>query len=74
MEVVNSPLGPEGSVKVLIGGGKIGLAAVLDTKGLDASLSVSADSDYFIDELAKLIPGVIDDAILAVVKAALKTL
>lgn len=74
MDLVNVPVGAESKVKVFVAGGKLGLSAVMDTKGVDASVSLSADAEYFIDELAKLIPGVIDDAVLAIVKQALKQL
>lgn len=74
MDLINKQVGPEGNVKVVISGGKISLVGLLDTKGLDVQVSASVDSDYFIDELAKKIPGTIDDAIFAILKGALKGL
>lgn len=74
MDIVDKQISPEAKVKLVVGGGKIGLAGVLDTKGVDVNLSVLADVDYFIDELAAKIPGQLDDAILAVLKSALKAL
>ena len=35
-------------------------------------LTVSVDSDMLLDELAAKIPGSVDDAVIAVIKAALK--
>ena len=74
MDLISKQLSPEANVKVVLSGGKINLVAALDTKGMDANLSMSVDSDYFLDELAKAIPGQIDDAILAILKTALKAM
>ena len=74
MDLISKQLGPEANVKAVLGGGKISLVAALDTQGFDANLSISVDSDYFLDELAKKIPGALDDAILAVLKTAIKAL
>lgn len=74
MDLIDKQLSPESSVKVVVSGGKISLVGALDTKGVDVSVSASVDSDYFIDELAKKIPGQIDDAIFAVLKSAIKAL
>lgn len=74
MEIINKQISPEANALVEIKEGKLQLSVKLDTQGLDGQLSVSVDSDYFIDELAKKIPGTIDDAIFAVLKGALKQL
>jgi hypothetical protein len=74
MELIQKQLSPEASVKVEIVSGKIIMKAEMDTKGLDALASMSVDSDYFLDELAKKIPGVVDDAVIAVLKQAIKAL
>ncbi len=74
MDLINKQLTPEASVKVVIAEGKIALVALLDTKGMDVSLSAAVDSDYFFDELAKKIPGTIDDAVFALLKGAVKSL
>lgn len=65
-------LGSEGGVKLSIEGGKLKLEVVYDSKGLDGSIGLMLDPDYFIDKLAEAIPGKIDDAILNILKAALK--
>lgn len=57
-----------GELKLELKDGKIAL--VLDTKGVDVAVSV--DSDYFLDKLAEVIPGEIDDAVFGMLKAALK--
>lgn len=74
MDILVKDLGPEAKVKVVIEQGKLKLVADLDTKGVDAQVSMAVDSDYFIDELAKKIPGTLDDAILNILKMALKSL
>ncbi len=74
MEILNKQISPEAKALVEIKEGKLQLSAMLDTQGVDANVSVAVDTDYFIDELAKKIPGQIDDAIFAVLKTALKDL
>lgn len=72
MDVLDKALSPESKVKLVIKDGKIGLSGVLDTKGVDVELAVLVEADYFIDQLAEKIPGKLDDAILGVLKQALK--
>ena len=74
MDLVAKELGPEADVKLSVVAGNLVLASAYAGKGAGAKLEVSVSSDYFIDELAKLIPGSIDDAIFAVLKSALKSL
>lgn len=74
MEILNKQISPEAKALVEIKEGKLQLSAVLDTGGVDANVAVAVEFDYFIDELAKKIPGQIDDAIFAVLKTALKDL
>lgn len=72
MELINKQVTPEVSVKVEIKDGKIVLSSLIDTAGLGGNVSLHVGADYFLDELAKKVPGQIDDAIIAVLKAALK--
>jgi len=74
MEILNKQISPESKALVEITEGKLKLSAALDTGGVDANVAVAVEVDYFIDELAKKIPGQIDDAIFAVLKTALKDL
>jgi hypothetical protein len=74
MELLKQELGAEGEVAVVVAGGKLSLVAKYDSKGLDGEVKLSVDSDYFIDELKAKIPGVIDDAILEILKNALKAM
>lgn len=65
-------IGPEAKLKLELVNGKIVISVVYDGKGLDAALSVSADSSYFCDELAKLIPGdtIAEQFVVGALKAA----
>ena len=74
MDLIAKDLGAEGKVKLVIEGGKLKLIAEYDSKGLDGVVTMAVDSDYFIDELAAKIPGQLDNALLAVLKTALKSL
>lgn len=74
MVLINKQISPEANAKVEIVAGKIQLIAALDSQGVDAEVKFSVDAEYFLDELAKKIPGVIDDAILGVIKTAVKAL
>lgn len=64
-------LGPEAKYDVKLVDGKIVLVVMYDGAETDAELKVSLDAGMFVDKLAAVIPGQIDDAILAVLKQAL---
>ena len=70
MDLVKKPLGSEGEVKVEVKKGKFIISLVHDHGSGKASLLVEEDLAYFLDKLAAQIPGVLDDAILALVKDA----
>ena len=53
--------------------GKLRLMASIDTKGVDGGVFVDLEPDYFLDKLAEAIPGNIDDAVIAMLKAAFKS-
>lgn len=72
MDIKDGELGGDGLFDLDIKEGDLVLKVVHDSKGLDAELNVRVDSGYFIDKLAEKIPGQVDDAILQVLKAALK--
>lgn len=74
MEIVKHEIGSEAFVTVEITGGDIIVKATLDSSGLGATVSAKLNGDYFIDKLAEKIPGQIDDAVLGVLKAALKAI
>lgn len=74
MKILEKQLSDNAKALVEITGGKLSLKADLDTAGVDAQVSVSVDTDYFFDELAKKIPGTVDDAVIALLKNAVKAL
>lgn len=71
-EIVGGALGPEAKFALKRDGLKVIATVALDTKGVDASVSVGVEGDYFVDQLKELIPGKIDDAIFDMLKVALK--
>jgi len=72
MDLVKESLGSEGSVSLKVSDGK--LLITLEHTHASGKLSLVAEEDasYFLDKLAAAIPGQIDDAVLAVIKGALK--
>jgi hypothetical protein len=58
----------EGELKAELDNGQI----VLTYGGKGATAVVSIDAGYLLDKLAAAIPGSIDDAVIGVVKAAIK--
>jgi hypothetical protein len=65
-------LGPEGQLVMKLEAGKVVISLSDVHASGSVSLSVSEDAGYFLDKLAALIPGQVDDAVIAVIKAALK--
>jgi phage tail sheath gpL-like len=64
--------GKELDVKVGVSGGFVTLTADYQGAETGAALSVKVSVDNLLDKLAEAVPGKIDDAIIQVVKAALK--
>lgn len=73
MDLSQQELGSEGQLDLKLVGGNLVLSITHASKGANASLSISVQSDYLIDKLKGVIPGGVDDAILEVLKAALKS-
>lgn len=71
MDVAQGQVGPEAAYDVKVEDGKLVIVAKYDGVETDAELMVKVDAAAFIDKLAALIPGSIDDAVLGVIKAAL---
>lgn len=71
-ELATGPLGPEGSFKLDLSGGKLLLTLNYKGEGGEGQLTFSVDSGYFLDKLAEKIPGQIDNAIFGLLKLALK--
>ena len=71
-ELVNKELGGEGELDLSLENGKLKLSVKYAGKGGDATVSAALNPDYFLDKLAAAIPGGIDDAVINILKAALK--
>ncbi len=65
-------IGSEGDFSLDLVEGKILITAKYAGKGGDAELKVNVAPDYFIDKLAAMIPGTMDDMVLNLLKGALK--
>lgn len=72
MDLAEGKIGAEGMFDLELKEGKLVLVADHKAAGSHAKLEVAVDPDYFIDKLAGVIPGTIDDAIFSVLKGALK--
>lgn len=66
--------GSEVDVLFEIKGGKFVLTSAYAGKGGEAKVELSVDGDYFLDKLKEKIPGKIDDAVIDVIKIAVKAL
>lgn len=73
-ELADVKLGEEGKLELDVKGGKLIMRVTYDGKQVDASAQVSADVELFLDKLAAKIPGQVDDAVIGVMKMALKAL
>jgi hypothetical protein len=65
-------IGKEGKADLKLENGKLFLSAGYDGVQVDANLVVGIEIDLFIDKLKEKIPGKIDDAVLDLLKVALK--
>ena len=74
MDIVDKPIGSEGSLDLQFKDGKLVFLVKHNHASGSVSLVVEEDAGYFLDKLAAVIPGQVDDAIFAVLKGALKTL
>jgi hypothetical protein len=70
-EIVKVELSKEVDLKVEFKEGKLCAEVVLDSKLLDGSVVLKLDAVEVVEALKKAIPGVIDDAVLDVVKKML---
>lgn len=66
------PISSEAKVDVKLANGKLYLIGGYDGVDLDAKLELGVEVDILLDKLAEKVPGKIDDAIIEVLKAALK--
>lgn len=71
---LDKKIGAEGDVKLAVQNGKLIITAAYEGASGEVTLAVAEDIGYFLDKLAALIPGTVDDAVIAVIKEALKAI
>jgi hypothetical protein len=72
--MITEQISKEAKVEITFEKGNIVLAGNLDTKGVDVGLTLTVESDYFLDKLAAAIPGQLDDKIIDMLKLGLKAI
>ena len=65
-------LGKEVKMDFKFEGDKVILSAMYDGKGVDSTISIMLEAEYFLDKIAEAIPGQVDDMVIAALKGALK--
>lgn len=70
MDIVEGQVGTHGDYDLELVEGKLKLVAKYAVPGIGGQMVMELDGAYFIDKLAALIPGSVDDAVFAVLKAA----
>lgn len=71
-ELAKGQIGPEVQYDLELVDGKLKVSVGYDGSGVDAGVYVTVEPEYFIDKLAAVIPGKLDDAVFAMLKGALK--
>ena len=71
-QIYEKKIGSDGEFELEFKDGKLRLILGLDSKGVDAGVFVDLEPEYFLDKLKKAIPGELDDAIINMIKGALK--
>jgi hypothetical protein len=74
MDILTQEIGKEGTLDIDVVGGQIVLSAKHVHASGEVVITAKEDVGYFLDKLAAKIPGAVDDAIIAVIKSALKAL
>jgi hypothetical protein len=69
--LIDGKIGEVGKYEVDIKGGNLIVLASVSASPIDANVVVKVDAGIVLDAIAKAIPGKIDDALLAILKAAL---
>ena len=71
-DILEGNIGNVGQYDVEFKGGKLVGKVMAERSGMSAAIELSVDSDVILDAIAKAIPGQIDDAVIGLIKAALK--
>ena len=74
MDLIKQPIGNEGELSIMLAGGKLVIQLAHAHASGSVLFTVEQDAGYFIDKLAEAIPGVMDDALLALIKEAIQKL
>lgn len=74
MEIINTKIGTVGSADLAFVQGSLQLTINIQDGALTGSVGAKVDSDVILDAIAKAIPGSVDDAVIAVIKTALKNI
>lgn len=69
--VINGNLGSEAKYDVSFEDGQLVLSVRYDGQGIDGHVEIMLDAAHFVDLLADAIPGQVDDAVFAIIKAAI---
>lgn len=65
-------IGPEVDLELKVEEGKVIVAVKYGGSGAEGKVEVALKAEYFLDKLAAAIPGQLDDAVIAAIKAAIK--
>jgi hypothetical protein len=71
-DIVAGQIGAVGAYDLEFKGGKLSLKVGVQHSGVGADVVIWLESDAVLDALAKAIPGQLDDALLGMLKGALK--
>ena len=71
-EITKGEIGSEGAYDLKLEGGKLVVSVGHNSKGFSLGVQAGVSVDYFMDKLAELIPGKVDDAVIEMLKIALK--
>lgn len=69
-DIFKGSLGEAGEYRLEFKDKNLYLVASFDGPGIDGEVSIMLDPEHFVDELAKAIPGKLDDAVLEMLKEA----
>ena len=72
IDIAEGPLGSHGDFDLEIENGQLILEVAYDGEGVDGMLRISVDGIHFMDKLKNVIPGQFDDAVIEMLKGALK--
>lgn len=71
-DILDGKIGEVGAYDLEFKSGKLSFKVGVSVKGATASVAVELEADALLDAIAAKIPGQIDDAVLGLLKAALK--